>query len=422
MNHARSNPGNKTPPITHYETVTRTVFTAGVCSLLISWLLVGCGGGGGGGNSDIGSGEPEMQAASPVNAQPLVSSVRDIGPIRQNSAILKRDCGISTRYQGKSIWLFGDTLLESPNAENATFLSNSWSFTYDIDAADGIDGLSDEVDAVGAPAVFFPMTEQETAFNTRYHGESCKEEEQCTAHWHIWPGTILVDEDKGWAYVFYRKVFVERGVLRFIHVGHSIAVWKDYWESPERPVFNYVDSYPTLFFSEQGEYGFGSAAVVVDKEAYIYGCELDSDEITKPCRLARVSLADILDKASWSYYTDEGKWSDNSLDAGQLFYGNDMMSVFFNPYLNRFIAVYSEPLAASAMMRTSPRPEGPWSAPIELFSVDAPANVYGWVYDFLAHPEFSRDNGRTLYISYTRKTDQLHSRLHLVGVTLDLPQ
>ena len=88
----------------------------------------------------------------------------------------------------------------------------------------------------------------------------------------------------------------------------------------------------------------------------------------------------------------------------------------------RVLVMASEPLAATAMMRTSPRPEGPWSAPIELFNVDAPENVYGWVYDFLAHPEFSQDHGRTLYISYTRKTDQVHSRLHLVGVTLELPQ
>jgi hypothetical protein len=219
--------------------------------------------------------------------------------------------------------------------------------------------------------------------------------------------------------VFYRKVYVESGVSEYIHVGHSLAVWKGYSETPERPVFNYVDAFPTLFFSEEGEYGFGSASVVVGQDVYMYGCELGDDGLTKPCRLARVPLADILEKSSWLYFSGAGIWSPVSLDAREIFYGNDMMSVFFNRYLGRFVAVYSEPLEARAMLRTSPSPEGPWSAPIELFSVDAPENIHGWVYDFLAHPEYSTDDDRTIYISYTRKTDKLHSQLHLVAVTLE---
>ncbi len=418
MSYARANPSETVATTAPSVGFTRSLFKAGLCSLLICWLTCGCGGGGGG--SD-GGGEAEARAQSPVNDEPIVMSVRDLGVISQNSAILKRDAGISFWYQGKSVWLFGDTLLVSPNAENLTFVSNTWSFTHDSDAADGIDGLSEQVDAVGAPTVFFRLNERERAFNSRDHGDSC-ELEPCTAHWHIWPGAAVVDEDKGWAYIFYRKVHVERGLFKFIHIGHSLAVWKNYQETPERPVFNYVDSYPTLFFSEEGEYGFGSAAVVLDNYAYIYGCELESERITKPCRLARVPLADILEKSAWSYYGGDGNWSTNSLDAVELFAGNDMMSVFFNPDLHRFVAVYSEPLAASAMMRTSPRPEGPWSAPTRLFTVDAPENVYGWVYDFLAHPKFSQEDGSKIYITYTRKTDQMHSRLHLVEVTLALPQ
>ena len=59
---------------------------------------------------------------------------------------------------------------------------------------------------------------------------------------------------------------------------------------------------------------------------------------------------------------------------------------------------------------------------MELFSVDAPENVYGWVYDFLAHPEFSQDNGRIIYITYTKKIDRMHSQLRQVAVELDPPR
>ena len=74
------------------------------------------------------------------------------------------------------------------------------------------------------------------------------------------------------------------------------------------------------------------------------------------------------------------------------------------------------------MLRTVVHPEGPWSEPIELFTVNAPENVCGWVYDFLAHNEFSQENGRIIYITYSKKTDQMHSELRLVAVELGLSQ
>ncbi|MCB1690096.1 MAG: hypothetical protein KDI33_16490, partial [Halioglobus sp.] len=95
---------------------------------------------------------------------------------------------------------------------------------------------------------------------------------------------------------------------------------------------------------------------------------------------------------------------------------------FFNAYLNRFVAIYSENLGSTAMLRTAPHPEGPWSEPIEIFSIDAPHNLNGWVYDFLAHPEYSQDDGKVIYITYSIKFDEMYSELRLVAVELLLPQ
>ena len=361
--------------------------------------------------------EVENNSGLPAHTKTVIGSIRHLGVIKENPAIMKRDVGFSTRFQGKSIWLFGDTLLETPNAQNIKMMSNSWSITYDTDAGDGIDGFVENVDAVGAPVAFFPLTINEQAFNWRHAKKTCVGE-KCTARWHIWPGTIVLDNNKGWAYVFYRKVRVEHGAFKFKHIGHSLTVWKNATEPPERPVFNYIESFPTLFFSEK-EHGFDSAAVVINNKAFIYGCELAKGLYSKPCYLAKVPLSEILDKSAWRYYSGPKNWSQNNLDAQVVFYGNDMMSVSYNAYLNRYVAVYSEPLGSTAMMRTAKRPAGPWSAPIALFTADVPANIYGWVYDFIAHPEFSMDNGKTIYITYTKKTDQLHSQLQLVAVELE---
>lgn len=352
-----------------------------------------------------------------ANAELHVRSIRHMGNVRVNPMILMRDAGFSARFQGKSVWVFGDTVLENPNTDNRQMISNSLSTTFDFDAADGIDGLTEHVDAVGAATTFFPYTAQEIAFNRRNVGGACIEG-PCTARWHIWPGTIVVDDDKGWAYVFYRKILIERGILNFHHVGHSLAVWKGLSNQPERPLFNHVESYPTLFWSED-EPAFDSAAVVLNNEVYVYGCELDASRLTKPCHLARVSLDNILDRSAWSFRNGKGDWSSNVTHSSEVFDGNDMMSVFFNAYINRFVAIYSEPLDATVMLRTAAHPEGPWSAPKELFTVEAPENVYGWVYDFLAHPELSQDDGRTIYITYSHSTDEKHTQLKLVAVEVE---
>lgn len=384
-----------------------------LCVLLTTCSLGSCGGGGGG--------EPAGEDPPPADAHLVIGAVREIGAVSQNAAILNRDCGFSALFQGQSVWLFGDTLLEAPGTENGEMISNSLSCTFDIDAGDGIAAFSDMADPVGAPATFFPLTEDEIAYNQRHAGEFC-EEEPCNACWHIWPGTIVVDDDRELAYVFYHKVMNWPGPWNFEHVGHSIAVWKNPAEPPERPVFNIVESDPTLFFSENGEPGFGSAAIVLGKEVFIYGCELNDSPLIKPCHVARVPLANILDKRAWQFYTGDSNWSSDPLQSQEIFNGSEMMSVSFNPYINRFVVVYSEPMGATAMIRTAPHPEGPWSAPTELFSVDAPANSNGWVYDFLAHPEFSQDNGRIMYITYSKKIDELYSELRLVAVELELSQ
>lgn len=400
------------------ETVIYKMAAIAAGALLVALLLVKCGGGGGSGSNSTDAPQGEVPS---VAAEVAIGTIREIGTVSRHPAILKRDCGFSALFQGQSIWLFGDTLMETPNTDNLNMISNSLSCTFDIDAGDGLAGFAAKVDEVGAPAVFFPLTEEEKLFNEKHAGKYC-EEEPCNTSWHIWPGTIIVDEVKDWAYVFYRKVLVDSGIPNFHHVGHSVAVWKDVRESAERPFFDRVELYPTLLFGEKGDRGFGSASVVMGREAFVYGCELGEDLMSKPCYLARVPLEDILERDAWMFYVGHGGWSSDFLQSEEIFAGNDMMSVFFNAYLNRFVAIYSENLGSTAMLRTAPHPEGPWSEPIEIFSIDAPHNLNGWVYDFLAHPEYSQDDGKVIYITYSIKFDDMYSELRLVAVELLLPQ
>ena len=358
---------------------------------------------------------PEVPAANVAAVS--VASVKDMGVLEPSSAVRMRDCGYSAKFEGRSVWVFGDTFLEYANADDSAFLCNSWTSTYDIDAGDGLSGFQDRVDQVGAPVPFIPLTEEERAFNALHATDSC-DEEPCNAHWSIWPGTIVVDEEKSVAYVFYHKVYAQEGDFNFRVVGHSIAVWNNFNDRVKRPVFSYFEDYPTLFFSEERD-GFGSAAVLRGRQLYVYGCELLPDTLRKPCRLARVPLDDILDRKAWEFYAGDGNWTPELGAAATVLDGNDMMTVFYSEYLEQFAVIYSQPLETRVVLRTAPAPEGPWSDPIDVFEAEEAVSSTGWVYDALAHPEFSEDGGRVIYITYSRQTAPLTSEMRLVRVELE---
>lgn len=354
---------------------------------------------------------------SQTEAELQIKSIRDLGAIDTSTAVAKRDCGYSVDFQGRSVWVFGDTFLDINNQENRSMLCNSWIATYDTDAGDGLAGFSEKVDDVGAPVEFFPLTEAEQLYNQKHSGKDC-EEKPCNAHWAIWPGAMVVDKNKGWAYIFYRKVHVEPGHFNFYHVGHSLAIWKNYHEAAERPVFDILEDYPTLFFSE-GENGFGSAAFVEGHMLYVYGCELMEETLAKPCRIARVPIAEVLKRSAWRFYDKQGKWSPEVAEAALPFTASEMMSVFYVPYLQRYVAIYSEPMADKAMIRTARSPEGPWSKAKQLFQAEASTSETGWVYDALAHPEFSEEDGRVIYVTYSRHIEGDRTEMRLVAIELE---
>jgi hypothetical protein len=215
--------------------------------------------------------------------------------------------------------------------------------------------------------------------------------------------------------VFYHKIKVKKGLLNFSEAGHSIAVWKNFADPVERPIFDLHEEDPSLLFSRH-EIGFGSAALVEDGLVYIYGCDHERGTLVQACRLAKVPLEEISDKTAWLFYNGKRNWSRNSNDAAIVFDGNQMMTVSYNAFLEKYIAIYSGPLGTEVMLRSSESPEGPWSIPEVLFTAQSPDSPTGWIYDALAHPEYTQENGRIIYITYTKQIAKLHSEMRLVSV------
>lgn len=331
-----------------------------------------------------------------------IVSVKDLGTLPTNPDILGRDGGYSALFQGYSVWLYGDTFLAQPNAEDFTLLSDSWSYTSDLSAQDGITGFHEPLDSAGAPTMILPETPAEQAFNAAHNSNNCQQQ-PCGARWALWPASVVVDPVAGHALVFYSLVYSLPGNFNFQSVGGSVATWQSLQQQAQRPTINppVVAAHPDLLFN-QNEPGFGSTSLISGGMLYAYGCGNPANSFDKGCWLGKVNPANVLDRSAWSFYVGNGNWSSQIGDAIPVFSGDNILSVAWNNYLQQYVAVYSAPFSQNVMMRTAPSPEGPWSFEVTAFTAMQPSQ--GNVYDAHAHSEYDANGGQTIFVSYSRAT------------------
>jgi hypothetical protein len=340
-----------------------------------------------------------------------IASAQDLGVIPTNPDILGRDGGGSVLFQGHSVWIYGDTFIAKPNAEDQTLLSDSWSFTTDLTVQNGITGFQEQLDSAGAPTMLLPLSPAEQAFNQAHNVNNCQAQ-PCGARWALWPGTTVVNPADGTALIFYTLVSAQPGNFNFQGVGNSIATWQSLQQQPQRPTVDspIVPGHPDLIFT-QNEPGFGSAAFVSNGTLYVYGCGYSSG-----CQLGKVDPSSAQDRSAWSFYAGNGSWSSQIGDAISVFNDANILSISWNAYLQRYLAVYSPPFSQNVVMRTSTNPEGPWSSEIVAFVAMQSAGA-GNVYDALAHAEYDANGGQTIYVSYSRATPApFSSEMRLVAV------
>ena len=348
---------------------------------------------------------------------PEVYGTKDLGRVQTNPIISGRDGAYSTRVGGVSVWVYGDTALTSPGADGGTWRHNTLSWTHDLYAPDRLSGFTDHADAIGVPAAFLPLTQDEIDYNARHHGDNCQEQ-PCNYEYGLWPGALQFDPEGGRILYTYSKMLLGPGAWNFTSMGTGIAVGQVMPPGPSsRPIVNPGSAEPTLLF-EAGEPGFVNAAFteLVGGVPTIYFYDSSGgDGFTKPMHLARVPAASVLDRSAWRFYAGNGVWSDNVADAAVIFDGADQLSVHWSSFLGRYLAIYIQPLSTNAVARVADHPEGPWSDTVLLFQALTPADG-GMDYCGMAHLELQRDGGRFEYVSYVRDTAPFQSERRLVEI------
>ncbi|MHC4600556.1 MAG: hypothetical protein ACYS47_16290, partial [Planctomycetota bacterium] len=227
-----------------------------------------------------GEGRAGRAQASPA---PQVAKVRDVESLAFLKVIRCRDGGYSTGFRDRSVWVFGDTVLESPGEDGSRWRSSTWCSTTDLDAADGLADLTEPQDGKGAPGEFLPFTAVEKAYNDVHFRLDVEEAKR--TRWALWPGPVVVAPDGKKALVFYGKIFGRTGAFNFDVVGHSIAPWEDLGKRPIRPTLSPGSDDSTLLFPK-GDVVLGQGALRKGEWLYAYGCETKG--LSWPCIVAKV--------------------------------------------------------------------------------------------------------------------------------------
>lgn len=323
-----------------------------------------------------------------------VESVQDLGVLEFAPSIRGRDGGYSTLFQERSVWLFGDTMLDVEAEDGQTWRTSTFATTEDLDPSAGLPSFDEPLDEQGAPYLFIQYTDEEQAHNQRV--------EDTDEHpWIIWPMDVVALPETGEALVFYMKL------QDWENQGTSIAVWRDLEEDPQRAVVRPETEEPTLLF-QGDDPRLGTAAVLHDGWLYAYRCENE-------CRLGRVSPSDALKRDAWTFYAGDGRWSPDQRDAEVVTTAAQITSIRWHEALNRFLAIYAD--GEKVVMRSAPTPEGPWSEAVELFE-PLHHEDEGHVYDAIEHAELASPDSRTLYVSYSRRGGFFLSEMRLVEVRL----
>jgi hypothetical protein len=321
------------------------------------------------------------------------TSATELGTVPQSSKIQGHDGAASGLAFGHSVWLYGDTFLNDADAEGETLHSNSFAYTDDLDASDGIDGFVERLDSAGAPTPLVPDTADEATFDQQHYGDPCMVT-PCGARWAKWPGAPLFDAANDRALIPYSLIYAQPGNFNFHGVGASIAVWTDFASAATRPTLSSDPTYPTMIFSQE-EPGYDESLVIDGDDLYAFAC--DTSGGGSPCTVARAPLADVLTRSAYTFW-DGSTWSPTIGNARPIFDGGQGVNVF--RLGAQWVAVYTDNLTSDVVLRSAPAITGPWSGSTHLFT--AAQTGGGWTYDTYVHQEYTPADGSALYVTYTR--------------------
>ncbi len=182
-----------------------------------------------------------------------------------------------------------------------------------------------------------------------------------------------------------------------------VGTWLGFVENPDAPPARWKITTKKLPFTTlpDGEDAtFGSATLQTGGYIYVYGyANFSNSSGQKNLILARAPENELDDFTAWEFYS-HGKWIKDFQNIAPIFSGAPPEgSVSWQPFLKKFVFVYTDGIWGKIVMRTAEAPEGPWDPPTMLYQCPEMRISKGvFCYAGKAHPELSAPN--ELLISY----------------------
>ncbi|MEY4510431.1 MAG: hypothetical protein RLZZ450_2553 [Pseudomonadota bacterium] len=179
----------------------------------------------------------------------------------------------------------------------------------------------------------------------------------------------------------------------------------------------------SIFIEPQPELLFPASAPSIrfgltgrDGNVYLYGCQEKTDGKVD-CLLARASAGSANLARGYQYRTVGGWSNDPSSAISVLNNAHRELSVSFNPYLRRYLAVFLIGRSNQVALHTAERPEGPFT---RLATVVLPrsAGATGELSVAVEHPELASKCGRHLTLTYVSPLDDGGSEVRPVEFDL----
>lgn len=336
-----------------------------------------------------------------------IARVEDLGAFSLPSQnVLSRDGVSSGAFRGRILWTFGDTFLNN-GRKNPADDSGVVSATSGWSGVSMPTSLTEPVDASGVPAQLIPFTDAEVAQNRL----------DALDGWALWPGP-LVDTGASSGLVFFQRVKRTRG-SGFDSLGLGTARL-----AAEGTVA--VRNPADLFSRESTDGGvralMGSGGIsLVNGEVYLFACD-PSGFLNFACRVGRAPVAKA-DQTSAYRFFDGHEWSADAARAVPVIDRVTVVSLSYNPYLRRYLAVGQRPLSNTALLRVADRPEGPWMEPgVELEPSDGgvlvPGDPGATNYLTLEHVALRSADGKQVVVSYARPMGPFLGEVRLARITL----
>ena len=346
-----------------------------------------------------------VNACSPTQTQPdasveagtralVVDHVDDLGAFPAPPTVVGRDGTTSALVGNQLVWTFGDTFLSKQTPDDKT---NVRSATAGWSAPDAALAITDAVDDGGVPLQFIPYTQAELTKNTAdpLNGFA------------LWPGAVI-PVDANDAVVLFQHILRQGGSGFTADAIGTATITSGATQAVRAAAFLFQSPDPL----------FGNGGVTTDSgNAYFFDCEQAGFGFH--CKVGRVPIASVTNRSAFAFWNGTAYVSDVTQAAWFIDGVGAGLTITWNVWLGRWLAVYSKVLSDDVALRAADRIEGPWTDPeVVIAGASFVQGDAGTNYLAREHPELQAQAGREIVVGYAHPLANFGGACRLARVTL----